>query len=193
MTINSEVESAVGTAHPLDPLSRAEISRAVGILREGPAAAESFRFGSVELREPGKAELRAGVAVVREADAVLIDRASGAAFEAVVDLDGGLVSSWTQLGKGVQPPFMLDEFDECEVNCKKDPRVIEALAKRGLTDLDLVCFEPWSVGWFGEDAQGRRLMRALVFVRDEPDDSPYAHPIENLVVIYDLSSGQVAR
>lgn len=193
MTINSEVESAVGTAHPLDPLSRAEISRAAAILKEGPAAADTFRFGSIELREPAKAELRAGVAVVREADAVLIDRATGAAFEAVVDLDGGLVSSWTQLARGVQPPFMLDEFDECEVNCKKDPRVIEALAKRGLTDLDLVCFEPWSVGWFGEDAQGRRLMRALVFVRDEPDDSPYAHPIENLVVIYDLSSGQVAR
>ena len=64
----------------------------------------------------------------------------------------------------------------------EDPEVIAALAKRGLTDLDLVCFEPWSVGYFGEDAQGRRLMRGLVFVRDEADDSPYAHPIENFIV-----------
>ena len=78
---------------------------------------------------------------------------------------------------------MLDEFAECEEACRKDPEVIAALAKRGLTDLDLVCFEPWSVGYFGEDAEGRRLMRALVFVRDEPDDSPYAHPIENFIVI----------
>lgn len=88
---------------------------------------------------------------------------------------------------------MLDEFAEGEINCKKDLRVVAALAARGLTNLDLVCFEPWSVGWFGEDAEGRRLMRALVFVRDDPTDSPYAHPIENFVVIYDLNSGLVVK
>ncbi|WP_462200269.1 primary-amine oxidase [Arthrobacter sp. B2a2-09] len=193
MTIDSETQAVVGVAHPLDPLSRAEISRAVSILKDGPAAAESFRFGSVELREPSKEDLRNGTVPAREADAVLIDRNGGTAYEAIVNLDSGIVTAWTRLATGIQPPFMLDEFDECEVNCKKDPRVIEALAARGLTDLDLVCFEPWSVGWFGEDAEGRRLMRALVFVRQDPDDSPYAHPIENLVVIYDLSSGTVAR
>ena len=88
---------------------------------------------------------------------------------------------------------MLDEFAECEEGCRKDPGVIAALARRGLTDLDLVCFEPWSVGYFGEDAEGRRLMRALVFVRDEPEDSPYAHPIENFIVFYDLNSGEVVK
>ncbi|WP_104201491.1 primary-amine oxidase [Cryobacterium sp. Y29] len=192
MTISIETQTVVG-AHPLDPLSRAEISRAVAILKNGQAAAETFRFISVELREPSKHALRAGTETEREADSVLIDRGTGNAYEAVVNLDAGIVSTWTQLASGVQPPFMLDEFAECEINCKKDPRVVEALAARGLTNLDLVCFEPWSVGWFGEDAQGRRLMRALVFVRQDPDDSPYAHPIENFVVIYDLSSGTVAK
>ena len=193
MSINTETQTVVGVAHPLDPLSRAEISRAVAILKDGQAAAESFRFISVELREPAKELLRAGSETVREADAVLVDRAAGDAFEAVVDLDAGIITGWTQLASGVQPPFMLDEFAECEESCRKDPNVIEALAKRGLTDLDLVCFEPWSVGYFGEDAQGRRLMRALVFVRDNPTDSPYAHPIENFVVFYDLSSGEVVK
>ncbi|RNL58689.1 tyramine oxidase, partial [Arthrobacter oryzae] len=28
---------------------------------------------------------------------------------------------------------------------------------------------------------------------DEPDDSPYAHPIENFIVIYDLSAGKVVQ
>ena len=193
MTANTATEASVAVSHPLDQLSRAEISRATAILKDGPAAAESFRFISVEMREPSKEDLRNGTVTAREADAVLIDRAEGRAFSAIVDLDAGLVTEWTKLASGVQPPFMLDEFAECEENCKKDPRVVEALNARGLTDLDLVCFEPWSVGWFGEDAQGRRLMRALVFVRQSPDDSPYAHPIENLVVIYDLSSGTVAR
>jgi Cu2+-containing amine oxidase len=54
---------------------------------------------------------------------------------------------WTELGVGVQPPIMLDEFEECEVNCKKDPGAVEALAGRGMTDLDLVCIEPWSAGY----------------------------------------------
>ncbi|WP_159708907.1 primary-amine oxidase [Arthrobacter sp. 18067] len=193
MTLNAETGVLVGVSHPLDPLSREEISRAVAILKEGPAAAESFRFISVELREPAKEDLRNGVQVAREADAVLVDRAGARSYEAVVDLDAGTVDRWTQLAADVQPPFMLDEFAECEEACRKDPDVIAALAKRGLTDLDLVCFEPWSVGYFGEDAEGRRLMRALVFVRDEPDDSPYAHPIENFIVFYDLSAGKVVR
>ena len=75
----------------------------------------------------------------------------------------------------------------------QNPEVRAALAKRGITDMSLVCFEPWSVGYFGEDDLGRRLMRALVFVREEADDSPYAHPIENFIVIVDLNSGEVVK
>lgn len=193
MSIETETQRMVGVAHPLDPLSREEISRAVSILKDGPAAAESFRFISVELREPAKEILRTETVPVREADAVLVDRAEGRSYAAIVDLDSGIVETWTQLAEGVQPPFMLDEFAECEEACRQDPDVIEALAQRNITNLDLVCFEPWSVGYFGEDAMGQRLMRALVFVRDEPDDSPYAHPIENFVVFYDLSAGKVVK
>ncbi|MFF2319357.1 tyramine oxidase, partial [Arthrobacter sp. NPDC058097] len=80
MTLDIETSVAVGVSHPLDPLSRGEISRAVAVLKEGPAAAESFRFISVELREPSKEDLRSGVRVVREADAVLVDRAQARAF-----------------------------------------------------------------------------------------------------------------
>ena len=193
MTVNTETEAVVGVAHPLDPLSREEISRAAGILKDGPAAAESFRFISIELREPAKEDLRNGVPVTRQADAVLVDRAQGRSYTAVVDLESGIVSAWTPLAANVQPPFMLDEFAECEQACRVNPEVIAALAARGITEMDLVCFEPWSVGYFGEDSEGRRLMRALVFVRDEPEDSPYAHPIENFIVIVDLNSGDVVQ
>jgi len=193
MTLNSEAQTSVGIAHPLDPLSRDEISQAVLVLKEGPAAAQTFRFVSVELREPSKEALRADSVSAREADSVLIDRATGRSYEAVVDLDSNLVTQWTELSHGVQPPIMLDEFEECEVNCKKDPRVVEVLAGRGMTDLDLVCIEPWSAGYFGGDDEGRRLMRCLVFTRLDADDNPYAHPAENLVLIYDLNSGEVVH
>ncbi|MGY4543930.1 Cu2+-containing amine oxidase, partial [Arthrobacter sp. UYNi723] len=41
MSIDIETETVVGVAHPLDPLSRDEISRAAAILKDGQAAAES--------------------------------------------------------------------------------------------------------------------------------------------------------
>ncbi|GAB14467.1 copper-containing amine oxidase, partial [Arthrobacter globiformis NBRC 12137] len=97
MTLDIETSAAVGVAHPLDPLSREEISRAVAVLKEGPAAAESFRFISVELREPAKEDLRNGVQVGREADAVLVDRAAARSYEAVVNLETGTVEKWVQL------------------------------------------------------------------------------------------------
>ncbi|WP_236783164.1 hypothetical protein [Arthrobacter sp. QXT-31] len=142
MTLDIESSTVVGVAHPLDPLSREEISRAVGILKAGPAAAESFRFISVELREPSKADLRNGVQVVREADAVLVDRAVARSYEAVVNLETGTVDAWKQLAENVQPPFMLDEFAECEEACRKDPNVIAA-------------------GQAGPDGPGPGLLRAV--------------------------------
>lgn len=178
--------------HPLDPLNAQEITRAVAVLRSGPASADTFRFVQVELHEPSKSQLRGDLAaIVRQADVVLIDRATGGSFLARVDLDTGIVNQWDERPSGTQPPIMLDEFGECEENCKKDPRVIEALAGRGLTDLDLVCIEPWSAGYYGVDDDGRRLMRTLVFVRHDLDDNPYAHPAEGLIIIYDLNSGTV--
>jgi primary-amine oxidase len=133
------------------------------------------------------------VPVPREAGAVLIDRADGRTYEAVVDLDASVVTAWLELAQGTQPPVMLDEFDEAEENCKRDPRVIEALKGRGLTDLDLVCIEPWSAGHYGVEAGGRRLLRCLVYARLEADDNPYAHPAENLVIVYDQNSGEVVE
>ena len=180
-------------AHPLDPLSAEEITRAASILRSGPAAAPSFRFVAINLREPDKQLLKSGSPLPRTADSVLIDRASGTAYEAIVDLTAGTVASFQALPAGAQPPVMLDEFGEAEENCKKDPRVIEALASRGFTDLDLVCIEPWSAGYYGVEVHGRRLLRCLVFARLEENDNPYAHPAENLVIVYDQNAGEVVE
>ncbi|MEB3370119.1 primary-amine oxidase [Saccharopolyspora mangrovi] len=186
--------SANPSAHPLDPLSADEITRAAAVLRGTQARAESFRFVQIALKEPSKESLRGDISAVRrEAEVVLIDRETGLAYESTVNLDRETVESWVQVPRGAQPPFMLDEFTEVEVNCKKDPRVVEALAARGLTDLDLVCIEPWSAGYYGEDDQGRRLMRALVYTRLDPDDSPYAHPAEGLIVVYDANNEQVVK
>jgi len=191
MTHAARQPEARNSRHPLDPLSAEEVAAATGILKAGPAAGASFRFASVVLREPEKHVLRTSTDVARTAECVLIDRASSTAYEAVVDLDAAAVTEWQALPEGTQPAVMLDEFTEAEENCKKDPRVVAALAGRGFLDLDLVCIEPWSAGYYGVDAEGRRLLRCLVFARLEKDDNPYAHPAENLVIVYDQNSGEV--
>lgn len=104
MNINTETPVVVGAAHPLDPLSRAEISQTVSILKDGPAAAETFSFISVELREPDKEALRSGSKTAREAEAVLIDQGTKTTYEATVNLDSGILTEWTQLGADQNTP-----------------------------------------------------------------------------------------
>ena len=40
----------------------------------------------------------------------------------------------------------VDEFHECDAALRRDPRVIEALAQRGITDLDRVLIDTWAYG-----------------------------------------------
>lgn len=183
-------ESSGNGRRPFEQLSRDELIRAVGVLRSGPAGADTFRFSSVALHEPSKSAFKAGD-FSREAEAVLVDRATGAAYEAIVDLDRSSISKWVELPVGTQPPIMLDEFAECEAAVALSPLVIEALAKRGITDMSLVCAEPWSIGYWGQDDGGKRIMRTLMYTRLEPNDNPYAHPLENFTVLVDLNKQEV--
>ena len=50
--------------------------------------------------------------------------------------------------EGVQPMIQLEEFEQVEKAVKKDPRYVEALLKRGITDLSLVCVDPWCAKQF---------------------------------------------
>lgn len=61
-----------------------EITRAASILRNGPAAPHSFRFVAINLHKPEKPLLKSGTPLHRMVDSVLIDRASGTAYEAIV-------------------------------------------------------------------------------------------------------------
>src|SRR5579862_7514391 len=100
-------------AHPLDPLSAAELERTVATLHADERLLEPLRFVTVELAEPDKPLLAAwtdgGPAPVRTAFAVVLDGA-GSGFEARVDLAGGDVEL-TALS-GAHPAITLDEYEE---------------------------------------------------------------------------------
>jgi primary-amine oxidase len=187
------------TRHPLDPLQPAEIELAVAAIRKERALSESVRFVTVSLKEPSKEAGRQtspAVAWTREAFVILLDSSSGRGYEAVVDLGNGAVKRYEALPEGVQPPIMTDEFMECEDAVKRAPEFREAMKKRGIDDVGLIMVDAWSAGHYGNEPtedRGKRLVRALCWIRAEPRDNGYARPIENIVAVVDLNRKQLVR
>ena len=184
--------------HPLDSLSAAELADAVRIIGEHHPG-DTLRFVSITLHEPSRKAMhryQAGDEFERQAFAILLDRNTQSAYEAVVDLVGKKVTSFTALPFGIQPSIMLDEFSEVEAAVRRTPAFLAALEKRGISNADLVMVEPWSAGLYGTelpDEKGRRLMRALCFVRSEPADNGYARPLDSIVIIVDVNKLEVLR
>lgn len=196
---SSQLAAQPGTPHPLDPLSPAEIARAVTIVRASEQLPKELRFVTVTSAEPAKsviAEHAPGKSFPREAFLILLDNGTGQALEAVVDLRAEKLSSHKKLPAGVQPPIMADEFAECEEAVKRSPEFLAALKKRGIDDPKLVMVDPWSAGMYGtelpEDA-GKRLSRALCWVRTSADDNGYARPLDGVIAVVDLNGMKVVR
>ena len=81
-------------AHPLDPLSSTEFRSTAAILRRDQGVSDSWRFASIELKEPAKADVKGwkqGDPVPRRSLSVLWDRQTNQTYEAVVDLGGDRV------------------------------------------------------------------------------------------------------
>ena len=183
-------------AHPLDPLSAAEVERAAEIARAERGLGPRTRFIFTMLHEPEKKVVlahRPGDAVERAALVVLVDCAAGKTYEATVSLTQGRVMSWEHV-PGVQPAIVLDEVLACEAAVREDPRWQEAMRKRGVTDFTLTMVDPWSAGNFGfPGEEGRRLVRALTWVRRHAADNGYARPVANVLAVVDLNEMKVLR
>ena len=178
--------------HPLDPLTADEIRQAAGILRRDRGVGGSWRFASIELREPGKnalPALEAGQAVGRDAIVVCWDRADGRAYRAVVSLTGDAVTAWEDL-PGQQPNMTVDEWHECDKVLRAHPPMVEALARRGITDLSLVLTDMWAYGaaLVPERYRGSRIGWSDVWCRGSEQGSPYAHHVTGLHAVIDLNA-----
>ena len=193
-----ETKTEKAVVHPLEPLSNTEIEAAVSIVKADPRVTDTFRFVTVVLNEPTKdivLNYEGAGEIEREAQVILLDRASALCVEALVSLTRSDITSWSPL-EGVQPSLMLDEFAECEEAVKRSPEFLEALRRRGVDNVDLVMVDPWSAGAYGvepEEDSGRRLSRALAWVRSEPTDNGYARPLQGVVAVVDLNKMEVLR
>jgi primary-amine oxidase len=178
-------------AHPLDPLTAGEIRQVAAILRRDRGVGASWRFASIELREPGKDALRAleaGGAASREAAAVCWDRSDGRAYRAVVSLAGDAVTAWEYLD-GQYPNMTVDEWHECDEMLRAHPAMVEALARRGITDLSLVLTDMWAYGaaLVPERYRGMRIGWSDVWFRGSEHGNPYAHHVTGLHAVVDLN------
>ncbi len=179
-------------SHPLDPLTAGEIAQAAATLRRDRELPASWRFASIELAEPAKSDLphlEAGPAGARAAIVVGWDRTDGQAYRATVSLTGDAVTSWEHL-PGQHPNMTSDEWHECDVMLLSHPSVIEALARRGITDMSLVLTDMWAYGaaLVPERYRGRRIGWCDVWCRDSEQSNPYAHHVTGLHPVVDLNT-----
>ena len=183
-------------SHPLDRLSEAETASAVEIIKADSRFLATMRFVSVDLHAPDKEAVSgfiAGSAVHRMADAILLNPDDGSTIEATASLNEVTVTHWHVL-HGVQPAIIFDEFLEAEAAIKKDEGFRQAMARRGITNLDLVNIDPWSTGNFGDPLeQSHRVIRGLVWVNEKPGDNQFARPVDGLMVLVDVATGKVLR
>ena len=180
--------------HPFDPLSAAEIERAVAIVRATAKLDPSAWFETVTLDEPDKAYVRAfrpGEAPRRKAFVCSYEPATNRTFEGVVDLNAERLERWRHV-PGAQARIVVDEFLEGERIAKADPAFRAACAKRGIDDMDMVLVEPWSAGYFGvAEEEGQRLAYGHCWARS--GSNPYARPLANLHPVIDLRRRKLLR
>ena len=170
--------------HPLDPLTADEFRHVAATLRREKID-DHWRFASIELKEPEKGD----ATPPREAIVVCWNRDGGAAYRAVVSLSQDSVVSWEDL-LGTQPNLTPDEWHECDAALRAEPRLIEALAKRGITDMSKVLFDVWGYRGFlvPEHYAGRRVGWTDTWYRSNPGSNPYANPVNGLHCVVDLNT-----
>jgi primary-amine oxidase len=186
-------------AHPLDPLTADEIRQVVAILRRDRGVDESWRYASIELREPPKDAVRSYAAGVegeltRAARVVCWDRENELTYKAVVSLSADAVVGW-QDEPDEQPNMTVDEWTEAQAMLLAHPDVVAALARRGITDFASVVMDTWTYGHalIPEELRGRRLGWTDTWYRSHPGGNPYANPVNGLHFVIDMNTMELLR
>lgn len=179
-------------ARPLDSITADEITASVAAVKKDSRFVEGSLFAVVSLNEPPKAQVLEGKALKREAFVVLLDRDHNKTNEVVVDLEKNAVKAWKTIAD-VQPSVVIEEYAIAPDIIKADPRFVEAMRKRGITDLSKVKVDAWAPGYLGDMADGSRIVRTIFFYHDDEDSNWYSRPIEGVVAILNLTKKQVLQ
>ena len=188
MAVVDEREQRPARRHPLDPLSASEIRAATALVREAAIGGAEPRFVAVTLSEPSKDELSGpGADVERRAEVIVYDPLDHQIHETDISLSEGVILETREV-QGAHAPFLVGEWEPFVDAVKADARYQEALARRGITNLDLISIDPIPHGlWEGDDG-AHRLCRASSFLRSRPGGNRHARHVEGLVCVVDLDA-----
>ena len=178
--------------HALEPLDAAEVRDVVAIVRRDPDFASGICFETIELLEPSAEALHGGT-TSREARANLFRDTENGVWRVTVSIARGRVLTRTFVA-GARPMIQLEQFMVVEDLTRADPRFVAACATRGITDMSLVCVDPWSAGSTNlPDEAGLHVAHTFCWLRTRDNDNLYAHPIEGLNAVIDLKAKTVLR
>ncbi len=177
---------------PTDALTPEEYWTIYKVLRASGHTHEKTLYPSILLHEPLKSYVLAwkpGDPIQRAADVVLYDE--GKSYAAEVDITNQKVLDFHQLDKFQEAPFTSTEEHAFDDVIKHDPRVIEALKKRGITDLNLVECYTNAAGFIGRKEQdGRRIGWGGCFY-SEGMTHPMDREIGGIFTVEDMAAHKV--
>ena len=183
------------TAHVLDPLTSAEIASFVAAVRSSDRIGERPRFWGISLDEEKAKGLKPGEA--RPVRLVVMNPDAHASWEVrgwtAGPASAAIVEVWSDVDHR-RPGVSSDEARLIARAARDSPLLVEALAKRGITDTSLVWVDPESItGFVPDDLADRRLSWGTVWYREFAEDNGYARPVAGLVPILDLDTLEVIR
>jgi primary-amine oxidase len=179
-------QTAAPAPNPLAPLSADEIRSAARIFRGDQRMPRAGRFTTLSLHEPPKDAVLGGRAAPRQAFAVVYDYQRNQTFEGVADLAGRRIESWREI-RGAEPPLMGEDSARAEQVMRADPRFREAMAERGIADLENVYIMSWSAGYFALPGTERDRIVRSVCAYGGAGANLYAHPIEGVSAHVDVT------
>lgn len=180
-------------AAALATLTAAEIDANRRALEAAGVATPDTHYSYVGLVEPDKRPLLETGTAPRLVRSFLIDMATGVSHDTTVDAVAGTVLSARELDPAVDGavPVVIKEFGYVQEVVHQDERWLAAMAKRGLTDVSRLRVNPLSAGVPADAEAGHRIQRCFTFVDDGPGDLGWAHPVDGVVAMVDVVSGEV--
>ncbi|MGP4019577.1 primary-amine oxidase [Saccharopolyspora sp. 5N708] len=185
---HAPARDTAAAAHPLAPLTAAEIAAVREILQTDGTLRSSTRFCYVGLAEPAKDALDAAD-LPREARVLLLDVETGDAEDVLVSLTDAAVGTRTPIDPRTagQVPVLPEEHELVRQIMAADEGWQHALRRRGIDDPHQVYLAALSAGRFASIPDGgRRLVRVLAHWRPEPSTMVWAHPVDGLLAYVDL-------
>ena len=179
-------------AHPLDPLNKTEINTAIEVLKKANLVTPDTLFPYFMLNEPPKLEVLKNASIKRQAFVERFERKESKLYEIIVDLKDKKILSNKEI-KNAKPSVMLSEFDAAPPIVKADPRFREAMARRGVTNLDDIAVDVWAYGSPDDDhSKSARLLRAITYFKGKGKNF-YARPIDGLTFIVNMDEKKVEK